>query len=176
MAHINGIVNMMNSLQYSISNCNSTIMDVLSRLKIIEDNTINAPPPISTPLPQAQIQSQHDHLIPILKSDLDTLRSKLVHLESVVRDVVVTRDLGKERAIIENTVTAKVEESIKLMLRERVASETQTIMNTLKTYIDEQMEQQRERDMSDVVSVAPSMSSGRGGKRGGKKQILDIIA
>lgn len=173
MAHINGIVNMVNSLQCSIGNCNSTIMDVLHRVKTIEEHTTTSITPTAHP-PQAT----NDPTIQALKNDLETLRTKLNHLESVVREAVVSRDIGKERSIIENTVTAKVEESIKLMLREKVANETQVIMNALRTYVDEQLEL-KVGDTADSISIAPSAATTGGGsrRRGGKAKhnSLDVV-
>lgn len=168
MAHINGMMFMMNSLSANIASCNANIMDLNKRVHDIQATkpaTIIAPAPEATPTPRPTAADIVKEVVPLLKADMDALRAKVAALEGVV---------ARERALIESTVLAKAEEFVRRIVRERVATESDAITARIRAHVDEYLERERDlqrdlqRDLerdADAISLTASEAPSKAGAR-----------
>jgi len=173
MAHINGMIHMMNSLHANINTCSSGLIDLNKRIKEIEANRIEgpvSPAPVPEPVEIPTIADIVREVVPLLKADNDALRAKVLALEAA---------LARERTLIESTVLAKAEEFVRRIVRERVTAESDAITERLKAHVDEQLLQEKEREPDiDAISIAFSdvqSKSGGAKRRAGPKKNQTII-
>ena len=157
MAHINGLINMMNGLSSKTEN-HSQIMRELSNkvLKLEEANKQKQEP----------IQSQTSTHLLTRENDtaISEIRNNIIQIEKTLRDTI-----SKERMLIENTVMAKAEELVKKIVSEKVSCETQLIASEMKMLIQEMHDQD-----SDTMSLAQSEIRSITQKKKGGKKVYDL--
>jgi hypothetical protein len=144
---------MINSLSNKVEQNNTMIQQMALKVTQIEEgrkNTIEPSPKAPPPPPPTSNN----------EAALADIRSNIARLEINLREMV-----SKERIIIENTVMAKAEELVKIIVSEKVSSETQLIASEIKMMMNELRDQD-----SDTISVAQSeIVSVTQKKKGGKK-------
>lgn len=165
MAHINGIVYMVNSLHGSIAGCNSSIIELNKRLSEVEGK---GSLPLTNPGP-----TSHDvvsEVLPLVRAELEGIRSKLATVETFAKDA-----LSKERAIIESIVMARTEELVKNLVRERVAAECEAVADKVLAQVEEKLETPDFDTLSITQSEAPIRRAPTAPKkRGAYKKSIDV--
>ena len=114
MAHMNGLINIINNMSVSIN-------EITQKIRKLEEKITN------------RNDSDVDDVYPI-ESEIDNLKLKIERLEHDIRELV-----SKERMIIENSIMLKTEEIIKRLVKEKVSIESEMLFNDVKNYVNEIM-------------------------------------
>jgi hypothetical protein len=141
MAHINGVMSIINGMRTNINSLVTGLYELSVRISNLESGAAS-------------------HTSPDLgdiRCETDMLKAKVLALEGAA---------AKERALTEATILAKTEDLVKRVIKEHIAAESQAIADTVKAYVDEQLEQHAN---DDTASVAMSEMIGGTIKRRGRQ-------
>lgn len=149
MAHINGLINIMNGLSNKAENHAQIMRELSNKVNKLEE--ANKPP--------TQMLTRDND------AALSDIRNNITQIEKNLREMI-----SKERMLIENTVMAKAEELVKRIVSEKVSSETQLIASEMKMLIQDMRDQD-----SDTMSIAQSEIRSITQKKKGGKKVYDVL-
>ncbi len=149
MAHINGLINIMNCLSNKAENHAHIMRELSNKVNKLEEAN----------KPHTQVLTKDND------ADLSEIRNNITLIEKNLRETI-----SKERMLIENTVMAKAEELVKRIVSEKVSSETQLIASEMKMLIQDMRDQD-----SDTMSIAQSEIRSITQKKKGGKKVYDVL-
>lgn len=121
MAHINGILNMINNLVYKIDKNTNDISNIMSKISLLENKLS-----IDNKVEKKQEETNNDQYV----KEIDNIKKKLTSIESSI----TTKDRIQ---LMESTIIMKTEDMVKKQIKDKITSERSIIIEEVQKSLSE---------------------------------------